>query len=158
MYVEIKDNKLLSWCEKPYLDYEYVDIDYLTFDPNKYEVQNCELVDISQTQEYKGRVAAEKEIKFLNNFIEISIGWLRKTPKGYSSLVEAMNSALNVVYINENLPAGVLTIYPKPDFATVDDIEKYLEEHSYKNQAMAAKEFGALYVEFMNKWNSQEHV
>lgn len=52
MYVEIKENKLLSWCEKPYLDYEYVDINYSTFDPNKYEVQDGVLVDISNTQDY----------------------------------------------------------------------------------------------------------
>lgn len=83
---------------------------------------------------------------------------MRKVPKGYSSIVEAMNSALNVVYINESLPAGVWIIYPKPDFATVDDVETYLEANSFKNVAMDAKTFGALYVEFMNKWNSQEHA
>ena len=59
MYVEIKENKLLSWCEHPYMDYEYVDIDYSTFRPDKYEVQNGQLVDISQTPEY----IAEQEAK-----------------------------------------------------------------------------------------------
>lgn len=57
MYIEIKENKLLSWCENPYLDYEYVDIDYSTFDPNRYEVQNSQLVDISSTDEYRAKVA-----------------------------------------------------------------------------------------------------
>lgn len=62
MYVEIKDNKLLSWCENPYLDYEYVDIDYKTFNPDKYNVINDVLTDISDTQEYKDKVTqAEKE-------------------------------------------------------------------------------------------------
>lgn len=121
-------------------------------------IQNNQLIDITNTDEYKAKIAAEKEKYFYDNFIEISIGCLRKVPKGYSSIVEAMNSALNVVYINESLPAGVWTIYPKPDFATVDNIETYLEANSFKNKAMDAKEFGALYVEFMNKWNSQEHA
>jgi len=60
MYIEIKENKLLSWCENPYLDYEFVDIDYSTFDVTKYEVQDGQLVDISETQEYKAKVL-EKE-------------------------------------------------------------------------------------------------
>jgi len=60
MYIEIKENKLLSWCENPYLDYEFVDIDYSTFDVTKYEVQNGQLVDISETQAYKAKVL-EKE-------------------------------------------------------------------------------------------------
>lgn len=64
MYVEIKENKLLSWCEQPYKDYEYVEIEYETFDPEKYEVVDGKLVDISETQEYKAKIAQrEKELK-----------------------------------------------------------------------------------------------
>lgn len=121
-------------------------------------LQNGTIVNISDTDEYKTKIAKEKETRFFNDFIEISIGCLRKTPKGYSSIVEAMNSALNVVYINTKLPAGVLTIYPKPDFKQVDDIEKYLKENSFKNKEMKSEEFGKIYVEFMTKWNSQEHL
>lgn len=62
MYVEIKENKLLSWCKNPYLDYKYVDIDYTTFNPEKYSVVNGILTDISETQEYQNRtVQKEKE-------------------------------------------------------------------------------------------------
>ena len=122
------------------------------------EIQGDELVDITGTEEYKTKIAAEKEKQFLNNFIKISIGWLRKSPKGYSSIVEAMNSALNVVYINGNLPAGVLTIYPEPDFKTVENVEEYLEKNKFTNKAMTSEEFGALFVEFMTAWNKQEHL
>lgn len=122
------------------------------------KIQDGNLIDITDTEEYKAKIAKEKETKFFDNFIGISIGYLRKMPKGYSSIVEAMNSALNVVYINGSLPAGALTIYPKPDFKTIDDIEKYLEENSYKNKEMKSEEFGKLYVEFMTAWNNQEHV
>ena len=52
MYVEIKDNKLLSWCANPYSDYEFIDIDYETFDPEKYKVIDGTLKDISETPEY----------------------------------------------------------------------------------------------------------
>lgn len=61
MYIEIKDNKLLSWCENPYLDYEYVDIDYSTFDTTKYSVIDGVLTDISDTQEYKANAAAAEK-------------------------------------------------------------------------------------------------
>lgn len=65
MYVEIKDDKLLSWCEKPYLDYEFVDIDYESFTPEKYEVLNGALTDISDTQQYKDKKAQEEREKTL---------------------------------------------------------------------------------------------
>lgn len=65
MYVEIKENKLLSWCENTYSDYEYVDIDYSTFDPEKYEVQNGILTDISETQEYKDKIANQEKERIL---------------------------------------------------------------------------------------------
>ena len=60
MYVEIKENKLLSWCGNHYADYEFVDIDYSTFDEFKYEVQDGQLVNISQTQEYQDRISQEQ--------------------------------------------------------------------------------------------------
>ena len=59
MYIEIKENKLLSWGENPYLDYVYVDIDYSTFEPEKYEVIDGVLTDISNTPDY----IAEQEAK-----------------------------------------------------------------------------------------------
>ena len=68
MYVEIKENKLLSWCQMPYLDYEYVDIDYSTFDQSKYEVQDGQLVGISETPEYIAEeLAKAKEAKMQEN-------------------------------------------------------------------------------------------
>lgn len=67
MYIEIKENKLLSWCEKPYLDYEYVDIDYSTFEPTKYEVQEGKLVDVSETQEYQDKIVQREKATTLAN-------------------------------------------------------------------------------------------
>lgn len=63
MYVEIKNNELLSWCKNAYLDYEFVDIDYSTFDPNKYRVIEGILKDISTTPDYMtSQQSKEKEV------------------------------------------------------------------------------------------------
>jgi len=61
MYVEIKENKLMSYCENPFMNYEFVDIDYSTFDPNKYEVIDGVLIDISVTQEYIAQEEAKQK-------------------------------------------------------------------------------------------------
>src|SRR5574344_1778257 len=60
MYVEIKENKLISWCKNPYLNYEYVNIDFETFKPDKYKVENNKLIDISDTEDFK-KLESEKE-------------------------------------------------------------------------------------------------
>lgn len=60
MYIKVENDKL-SWCKKPYKDYEFVDIDYETFDVGKYKIINGALVDISNTEEY--RKVAEKKAK-----------------------------------------------------------------------------------------------
>ena len=60
MYVEIKNNKILSWCKNAYLDYEYVDIDYSSFNPEEYEIQEGKLINITDTNEYKAKLE-EKE-------------------------------------------------------------------------------------------------
>jgi len=78
MYVEIKENKLLSYCKNSYLDYEFVEIDYSTFDPEKFEVQNNQLVDISNTEEYKAKIAEEQK-KIKNAELQKSIEEFEKT-------------------------------------------------------------------------------
>jgi len=132
VYAKIENGQFIS---APYGDVDYlVEQGYKPFNedlqarmntnPQQVIIQGDELVDITSTADYKAKIAAKKEADFFNNFIEISIGCLRKVPKGYSSLVEAMNSALSFVNISGSLPANLWTIYPKPDFKTVDDIAK----------------------------------
>lgn len=67
MYIEIKENKLLSWCKSPYLDYEYVNIDYSTFDSEKYSVINGILTDITETDEYKSKIKRREKEKTLED-------------------------------------------------------------------------------------------
>jgi len=66
MYVEIKDDKLLSWCEKPYSDYVYVDVDYNSFDPGKYSVINGILTDITNTQAYQDKISQKQKEQTLS--------------------------------------------------------------------------------------------
>lgn len=61
MYVEIKDNQLLSWCKNPYLDYEKVDIEYSTFNPEDYTVRDGKLANITNTKPYKDKKAQEQK-------------------------------------------------------------------------------------------------
>jgi len=68
MYVEIKENKLLSWCEKPYADYVKVDVDYETFDAAKYSVVEGVLTDISSTDEYKAQLLLKEKSEKLADF------------------------------------------------------------------------------------------
>ena len=62
MYIEIKENKLISWCENQYSDYEYVDVDYSTFNPSKYQVIDGVLTDISGTQEYQDKTSQQENV------------------------------------------------------------------------------------------------
>ena len=59
MYVEIKENKLLSWCENPYKNYVYIDIDYSTFNPDEYIVENGMLI-----KDLNNAVYVEKQREF----------------------------------------------------------------------------------------------
>lgn len=52
MYVEIKNNELLSWTQNPYMDYQYVDIEYETFNPQDYKIEDGTLINITQSEEY----------------------------------------------------------------------------------------------------------
>lgn len=61
MYIEIKNDKLISWCENPYMDYEFVDINYSTFDPEKYKIIKGKIVDITGTKEYLSKKQQEQK-------------------------------------------------------------------------------------------------
>lgn len=102
----------------------------------------------------------ERENNFKSSFFEIpNFGWFRRTPKGYSSAVESLNTAFNAVSILQKLPADMLIFYQEPDFTKPEECtEEWLIEHQIKNQEMTIQEFGAFYMAFMTAWNNQEHV
>jgi len=61
MFIEIKDNILYQYADWKFNDNAVeLNIDYSTFNRDEYEVQDGQLVDISETSEYKAKVL-EKE-------------------------------------------------------------------------------------------------
>ncbi len=104
--------------------------------------------------------AEKRQAQFENTFFNIpSFGWFRKIPKGYSSAVESLNTAFNIVAVLGNLPADTLIFYVAPDFTDPEQCtEEWLIAHQTKNQQMSAQEFGVFYAEFITAWNNQEHI
>lgn len=109
--------------------------------------------------------ALKREEEFKSKFFQIPAvesvfigGWYRKTPKGYQSAVESLNSAFNIVNILGKLPANILQFYIEPDFTKPEECtEEWFVEHSFKNDEMSVQQFGAFYAEFLTAWNREEH-
>ena len=125
--------------------------------------QNCKITETDTALEawYSEEEQTQKrEANFKAQFFEIqNFGWYRKVPKGYSSAVESLNTAFNVVSILGKLPADMLIFYATPDFSDPEQCtEEWLVAHQTKNQEMTKQEFGQFYVLFMTAWNTQEHV
>lgn len=61
MFIRIKENKLYDWAGYKYAeDCQEIDIDYSTFEPEKYAVIEGVLTDISSTPEYIAEQAAKE--------------------------------------------------------------------------------------------------
>lgn len=96
--------------------------------------------------------------KFYGNFISLSIGNYRKKPKGYSSAVESFNTMDSFVSKIGKLPANTIIVYPTPDFSNSGQCtEEWLEQNKIQVEELTKEQFDSLYVEFITKWNSEEH-
>lgn len=134
---------------------------YTLYQGGKAKVIDGTLKDITDTDEYKAKVQTALKIQFETNFTKTSLGWLRNVPTGYSSIVEAMNSAFNVVVAKSSLPAWGLQFYPEPDFTkytTYDTVLAYLKANVIQSSEMTSTAFYELYAEFMTTWNTNNHV
>lgn len=119
------------------------------------EAKQCPIVN----EYYETELAIKREESFKDLFFEIEgYGWFRKAPKGYSSAVEAMSAAFNMVSIVGYLPANTLTFYTEPDFTDETQCtEEWLVTNSYKNDELTITAFGTLYAKFLEGWNKLEH-
>ena len=104
----------------------------------------------------------QRKQEFLKDVFKIQYNgqdlYFRKQPKGYSSAVESINTAFNIVNTIGTLPAGSLVFYQQPDFADETQCtEEWLVEHQVKNEQMNVTEFGTFYARFITAWNAQEH-
>ena len=73
----------------------------------------------ADTDEYEQEQAKKRTQEFYNNFVVTSWGAFRKTPKGYSSAVEAVNTIFNMVNVAKGLTetlSPLLIFYEVPDF------------------------------------------
>ena len=125
-----------------------------------------EIIELNNKFVFKDEVELElaeaKKEKFLKDFFKIQYNgqdlYFRKQPKGYSSAVESINTAFNIVNTIGTLPAGSLIFYQQPDFTNETQCtEEWLVEHQVKNEQMNATEFGTFYAKFITAWNTQEH-
>ena len=112
--------------------------------------------------EVQQKLVEQRKQEFLKYFFKVQYNgqdlYFRKQPKGYSSAVESINTAFNIVNTIGTLPAGSLVFYQQPDFADETQCtEKWLVEHQVKSEEMAATEFGTFYAGFITAWNAQEH-
>lgn len=91
-------------------------------------------------------------------------GWYRKTPKGYASALESLNTAYNnymaiaLVKPETKFPANTLIFYTAPDFTKEEECtEEWLVAHQFRNEEMTREQFLLLYSTFSQAWNSTEH-
>lgn len=118
---------------------------------------------VVKNPEYEAQLIQELEEEFAKNFFKVTYlkndVWYRRKPKGYSSAIESINTVFNAVAILGELPEGYITFYPKPDFSIEEQrYQSWLEEHSFKNEHLTAKQFNLFYKDFVTTWNGQEHV
>ena len=158
--------------EKPYTETEYADfvvehnhnngLKIEETDTAVFALEKDEIIkdgEVVKNENYAELQATLREATFKAQFFEIGDwGWFRKVPKGYSSAVEAMSAAFNMVTILGHLPANTLTFYAAPDFADENECtETWLIDNSIKNSELSAADFGALYTQFLQAWNEIEH-
>lgn len=113
-------------------------------------------------EDVQNELAEQRKQTFLQDFFKVQYNeqdlYFRKQPKGYSSAVESINTAFNIVNTIGALPAGSLVFYQQPDFADETQCtEEWLVEHQVKSEQMSATEFGTFYAGFITAWNTQEH-
>ena len=113
-------------------------------------------------EDVQNELAEQRKQTFLQDFFKVQYNeqdlYFRKQPKGYSSAVESINTAFNIVNTIGTLPAGSLVFYQQPDFADETQCtEEWLVEHQVKSEQMSATEFGTFYAGFITAWNTQEH-
>ena len=134
--------------------------DYLKT-PKKYIYSKGQII---LNPNYEDEQAKQRKETFLKDFFKVPNAvnnqdlYYRKTPKGYGSAVESINTAFNIVATVENLPANSLIFYEEPDFTKEEQCtEEWLVEHQVKNDIMTKEEFNTFYAAFITAWNTQEH-
>lgn len=118
MYIEIKNDKIISWAKWQFDGSFWVDIDYDTFRVDMYKVENGQIISIEQTPEFQAKILEEKkQEKMLENnlkkeveFIETTFGKLKtQTPIGDLKIIAP--NLMFMAELSDGLPAGFLRFY-----------------------------------------------
>lgn len=113
--------------------------------PEKYEVVNDELIDISDTQEYHQHQIEEKQKQWNQNFVQTSFGWLRiNTAVG--DILSILNSFSIIISIQGKIPKESILFYATPNFEENFD-ENYLKTLQYWNEEFDYEMFQQLFNE-----------
>lgn len=139
------------------------------FNSDKYKLD--ENYDFIPNKNYEQEQAQARRTTFENQFFQIPAienvfvgGWYRKTPKGYASALESLNTAYNnymaiaLVKPETKFPANTLIFYTAPDFTKEEECtEEWLIAHQFRNGEMTREQFLLLYSTFSQAWNATEH-
>ena len=116
----------------------------------------------ADTEEYEQEQADKRKEEFNNNFIITSWGAFRKTPKGYSSAVEAVNTIFNMVNVQQAFSeqlAPLLIFYEIPDFTKAEECtEEWLVANQKTHEPCDLATFMQWYLEFQTVWASTQYT
>jgi hypothetical protein len=117
--------------------------------------------DVVLNANYDEEQAAIRESNFKSQFFEIvNYGFYRKQPKGYTSALESLSVAYNMVTsgVIQELPAGTFIFYQEPDYTIPEQCtEEWLINHQILSETMTAQQFLPFYAQFVIAWNQQMH-
>lgn len=117
--------------------------------------------DVVLNPDYDEEQASIREANFKAQFFEIqNYGFYRKQPKGYTSALESLTVAYNLVTsgVIQELPAGTFIFYQEPDYTKPEECtEEWLINHQILSEAMTAQQFLPFYAQFVIAWNTQMH-
>ena len=156
--------EIKAQLNKPYTENQKMDfiVQYSHNMGYKIEETETHLNAMGYTEEEQAKA---RKTTFENQFFQIPAienvfvgGWYRKTPKGYASAVESLNTCFNAVLALNKLPADTLIFYTQPDYSNVEECtEEWLIAHQFKNEEMTKEQFMQFYSVFMTVWNTAEH-
>lgn len=167
-YIFIENNKINGAGQARILEEEITNFEvteelYNAYvaEPSKY-IWGVDKQEVIENPNYEEELIKSRENAFNKDFFKVQYNgqdlYFRKQPKGYSSAVESINTAFNIVNTIGTLPAGSLVFYQQPDFTDETQCtEEWLVEHQVKSEQMSATEFGTFYAGFITAWNTQEH-
>lgn len=157
MFVEIKNNKIMSWANWQFDGSVEVDLDYSSFSPDKYKVENGEIVSIEHTPEYQAKVLeAERQAKIAENnikkeveFIETTFGKLKtQTPLGDLKII--VPNFMFMAELSGGMPEGFLRFYDDDDNVFLSpEMDKEETIRLYQEILIAYSEIDSKYVQYL---------